>query len=107
VQLPFENELCDQWNVPKRPDSQRVRVSSDIPTLVVSGTFDVKTGAEWGRYAASTLSHSTVVRINGIGHWVIAQSPCAQRILQSFLAAPMSPNTACAPRTKPKPFVIQ
>jgi pimeloyl-ACP methyl ester carboxylesterase len=105
-QLPFEHELCQQWDVPEGPASQRVRVRSDIPALVVSGTFDVKTGAEWGRYAAKTLSKSTYVRINGIGHWVIVQSPCAQRIFRSFLAKPLDPQTACAAKTKPKPFNV-
>jgi pimeloyl-ACP methyl ester carboxylesterase len=105
-QLPFEQELCRAWDVPEGPASQRARVHSDIPALVVSGTFDAKTGAQWGLYAASTLSRSTYVRINGIGHWVIAQSDCAQRIFQSFLAAPLSPDTACAAGTKPAPFTI-
>ncbi len=95
-QLPFERELCREWNVPVGPESQRVRVRSTIPTLVVSGTIDAKTGAKWGAYAASTLPNSTYVRIKGIGHWVIAQSPCAQRIFQSFLAHPRSVDTACA-----------
>lgn len=95
-QLPFEHELCQVWNVPAGPPAQRIRVRSTIPTLVVSGTIDAKTGAQWGRYAASTLSNSTYVRIKGIGHWVIAQSPCAQRIFQSFLAHPRSVDTACA-----------
>jgi len=95
-QLPFEHELCQTWNVPVGPPSQRIRVRSTIPTLVVSGTIDAKTGAQWGRYAASTLPNSTYVRIKGIGHWVIARSPCAQRIFQSFLAHPHSVDTACA-----------
>ena len=105
-QLPFEKELCQVWNVPKGPASQRARVHSAIPTLVISGTFDRKTGAKWGRYAASTLSQSTYVRINGIGHWVVAQSRCAQSIFQSFLATPLSPETACAAETRPAPFTI-
>jgi pimeloyl-ACP methyl ester carboxylesterase len=105
-QLPFEAELCRVWNVPQGPASQRARVYSDIPTLVISGTFDAKTGAQWGGYAASTLSQSTYVRINGIGHWVIPQSPCAQSIFQSFLATPLSPETACAAETRPAPFTI-
>jgi pimeloyl-ACP methyl ester carboxylesterase len=95
-QLPFEHELCQVWNVPVGPPSQRIRVRSTIPTLVVSGIIDAKTGAKWGRYAASTLPNSTYVRIKGIGHWVIARSPCAQRIFQSFLANPRSVDTACA-----------
>jgi pimeloyl-ACP methyl ester carboxylesterase len=105
-QLPFEQELCRAWNVPEGPASQRARVHSDIPALVVSGTFDAKTGAQWGRYAASTLSQSTYVRINGIGHWVIVQSTCAQEIFQSFLSSPLSPDTACAAQTRPEPFTI-
>jgi len=93
-QLPFEQELCRVWNVPKGPASQRARVNSDIPALVISGTFDAKTGAEWLRYAAITLSRSTYVRINCIGHWIVVQSPFAQSIFHSFLSAPFSPHTA-------------
>ena len=104
--MPFQEELCRVWNVPKSPASQRVPVASDIPSLVVSGTFDSKTGADWGRYAASTLAHSTYVTINGMTHWVIVQSPCAQKIFQSFLATPSSPDTACAAGTRPEPFTI-
>lgn len=105
-QLPFEHELCRVWDVPKGAESQRRRVVSDIPTLVVSGTFDSKTGAKWGRYAARTLSRSTYVRIHGVGHWVIAQSPCAQRVFRSFLASPLSPETGCAAKTRPAPFTV-
>lgn len=105
-QLPFQDELCKAWDVPKRPESQRVRVESDVPALVVSGTFDAKTGAEWGRYAASTLPNSTYVTIDGMTHWVIAQSPCGQEIFQSFLTNPSSPDTSCAAETGPEPFTI-
>lgn len=96
VQLPFQHELCRVWNVPEGPASQRVRVRSAIPTLVVSGAIDGKTGAKWGAYAAGTLSSSTYVVIKDVGHWAIAQSPCAQRIFQSFLSHPRSVDTACA-----------
>lgn len=99
-QLPFLKELCSEWKVPKAPASQRVRVHSDIPTLVVSGAVDSKTGAKWGRYAAQTLSRSTYVRIDNVAHWVIVQSPCAQRIFQSFLSRPTGPQTACATHTQ-------
>jgi pimeloyl-ACP methyl ester carboxylesterase len=95
-QLPFERELCQAWNVPVGPSSQRIKVRSNIPTFVVSGTIDAKTGAQWGRYAANVLPNSTYVRIRAIGHWVIAQSPCAQQIFQSFLSSPRSPKTSCA-----------
>ncbi len=106
-QLPFEDELCRIWNVPAGPASQRIRVRSSIPTLVVSGAIDAKTGAKWGRYVASALPNSTYVRINGVGHWVIAQSPCAQHIFQSFLSTPRSATTSCASRTPPVIFNVK
>ena len=95
-QLPFQRELCREWNVPVGPASQRIRVRSKIPALVVSGVIDAKTGARWGRYAANGLSNSTYVRIKNTAHWVIVQSPCAQQIFQSFLSSPRSPKTTCA-----------
>ncbi|WP_424890103.1 alpha/beta fold hydrolase [Streptomyces sp. XH2] len=105
-QLPFQHQVCRAWDVPDRTRSQRVATSSSVPALIVSGTFDTKTGASWGRYAARTLSRSTTVRIPGIGHWVVPQSPCAQRVLASFLARPTAPDTGCAAGLTPKPFTI-
>jgi pimeloyl-ACP methyl ester carboxylesterase len=94
-QLPFEHELCKEWDVPAAPESHRVRVRSSIPTLVVSGDIDSKTGARWGQYAADTLPHSTYIQIRNVAHWVVVQSPCAQKVFQSFLATPRSPKTSC------------
>ncbi|MET8096553.1 alpha/beta fold hydrolase [Streptomyces sp. NPDC005236] len=105
-QLPFEQEVCHVWNVPDRTPVQRVTTVSNVPALVLSGTFDAKTGARWGAYAARTLSRSTTVRIPGIGHWVVPQSPCAQSVLASFLARPNAPDTSCVAGLTPKPFTI-
>ncbi|MEU8548186.1 alpha/beta hydrolase [Streptomyces roseoverticillatus] len=105
-QLPFQHQLCRAWDVPDRTRSQRVATSSAVPALIVSGTFDMKTRARWGRYATRTLSGSTIVRIPGTGHWVVPRSPCAQRVLASFLARPTAPDTGCVAGLTPKPFTI-
>ncbi|MGW7104083.1 alpha/beta fold hydrolase [Streptomyces sp. NPDC054838] len=105
-QLPFQHEVCRLWNVPDRTAAQRVATASPVPALVVSGTFDGKTGASWGARTARGLSRSTVVRIPGVGHFVVPQSPCAQRVLASFLARPTAPGTGCVADVKPKPFTI-
>ncbi|MFJ7590059.1 alpha/beta fold hydrolase [Streptomyces sp. NPDC097617] len=105
-QLPFQHEVCRVWNVPDRTGSQRVTPVSPVPTLIVSGTFDAKTGASWGERTARTLSGSTVVKIPGTGHFVVPQSPCAQQVLASFLARPTAPDTSCAADVRPKPFTI-
>ncbi|MFF0752731.1 alpha/beta fold hydrolase [Streptomyces sp. NPDC004267] len=105
-QLPFEHHVCDVWNVPDRTAIQRVPTFSRVPALLLSGTFDAKTGASWARVAARTLPRSTSVRIPGIGHWVVPQSPCAASVLASFLARPTAPDTGCVAGLKPRPFTI-
>lgn len=105
-QLPFEYDLCRVWNVPDRTAIQRVPTFSEVPTLIISGTFDAKTGASWGPYTGRTLPRSTAVRIPGIGHFVVPQSPCAQRVLASFLTRPSAPDTGCVAGLTPAPFTI-
>ncbi|GGT16753.1 alpha/beta hydrolase [Streptomyces tanashiensis] len=106
-QLPFEHDLCRVWNVPDRTAVQRVATFSKVPTLIISGTFDAKTGASWGPYAGRTLPRSTAVPIPGIGHFVVPQSPCAQTVLASFLTRPTAPpDTGCVAGLAPKPFTI-
>ncbi|WP_399217771.1 alpha/beta fold hydrolase [Streptomyces sp. SAJ15] len=105
-QLPFQHQVCRIWDVPDRTSLQRVATVSAVPTLLISGTFDTKTGASWARVAARTLSRSTSVQVPGIGHWVVPQSPCAQRVLASFLARPTAPDTGCVAGLTPKPFTI-
>jgi hypothetical protein len=43
-QIPFMVEDCAVWNVPKAAASVRQATQSAIPTLVLSGGFDAKTG---------------------------------------------------------------
>ncbi|MFJ9536566.1 alpha/beta fold hydrolase [Streptomyces sp. NPDC101225] len=105
-QLPFQYDVCRVWDVPDRTAVQRVATFSKVPTLIVSGTFDAKTGASWGPYTGRTLPRSTAVLIPGIGHWVVPQSPCAQSVLASFLARPTAVDTACVAGLEPQPFTI-
>ncbi|MCX4529512.1 alpha/beta hydrolase [Streptomyces sp. NBC_01551] len=105
-QLPFQYPVCGIWNVPDRASAQRVPTFSSVPALVVSGTFDVKTGASWAKGVARNLSNSTSVQVPGIGHWVVPQSPCAQSVLASFLAHPTAPDTSCVDDVEPQPFTI-
>jgi pimeloyl-ACP methyl ester carboxylesterase len=103
-QFPQFNEDCDRWQVPSAPRSFRAPTRSDIPTLILSGTFDAVTSLAWARDAARTLTRSTIVRIPGVGHSVLPRSECAQSIEASFLADPTSPSTACAARLAPPLF---
>ncbi|AZM87992.1 alpha/beta fold hydrolase [Streptomyces sp. W1SF4] len=105
-QLPFEYEVCKVWNVADNAARHRVATVSSVPALVISGTFDMKTGASYAKDASRTLSRSTSVLIPGIGHWVVPQSKCAQQVLASFLARPAAPDTGCVAGLAPAPFTI-
>ncbi|MCX5380348.1 alpha/beta fold hydrolase [Streptomyces sp. NBC_00091] len=105
-QLAFQDPICRIWNVPDRAAAQRVPTVSSVPTLFFNGTFDMKTGASWAKKAARTLSRSTTVEVPGIGHWVVPQSPCAQKVLASFLTRPTAPDTGCVAGLGWEPFTI-
>jgi pimeloyl-ACP methyl ester carboxylesterase len=94
-QFPFRELDCPVWGVPKAPVSQRAVTHSDIPALVLAGGYDSLTSTRSAKYAASTLTNSTYVRIPGTGHVVLNTSPCAGEVAASFLAAPSAPDTGC------------
>jgi len=104
-QLPFTTEDCAVWDVPAAPASIKEVTTSSIPTLVINGTYDAKTSPMWATYAAKTLSNATTLIIPGIGHFVTAQSPCAQTVVRAFLADPAArPDTSCLAQVTLPPF---
>jgi pimeloyl-ACP methyl ester carboxylesterase len=105
-QLPFMIDDCGVWNVPKAPSSIRQATHGAIPTLVVSGGFDAKTGAQWGDYVAKTLSNAKVITISGLGHGAAIFSPCGHDVVASFFRTPRSPDTSCVAGVSPKPFKV-
>lgn len=104
-QLAFLRQACQAWDVPKAPAAVRAITRSSIPTLAISGSFDAQTGAGWGRYAARTLSRSTVVTLAGLAHGTFI-NPCAAQVITSFYDDPEDPDTGCVASVKPAPFVI-
>ncbi|MGD9502151.1 MAG: alpha/beta fold hydrolase [Methyloceanibacter sp.] len=92
----YVNEDCREvWKVPAAPEAMRQPVASDIPVLLVSGTFDTLTSLAGAKAAAAKLSNATIISIPGVGHVVAPVSPCAQAVIVSFLADPARPDTSC------------
>ncbi|NMN99490.1 alpha/beta hydrolase [Antrihabitans stalactiti] len=104
-QLAFLREECAAWNVPKAADSVRNVTKSDIPSLVVTGSFDARTGPMWGEYIAKDLSHATVVVIPGWGHGVFL-NPCGATVIASFFDDPGKPDTGCVGSVQIPDFTI-
>jgi pimeloyl-ACP methyl ester carboxylesterase len=60
--------------------------TSDIPTLLFSGTLDPVTPAMQGTLASRTLSQSRHVVVNGMGH-IVSVHPCSRRLMSKFIAS--------------------
>jgi pimeloyl-ACP methyl ester carboxylesterase len=105
-QLAYFWQDCAVWHVAKAPASIRTATRSAIPTLVMSGSFDAQTGAQWGQHAARTLSSAVVVTIPAVAHITVAASPCARSVVTSFFDNPSRPNLACVRALKAPPFKI-
>jgi pimeloyl-ACP methyl ester carboxylesterase len=82
----------------------RQPVTSSIPTLLLSGSFDTLTSLAGAKAAAASLSNVTIISIPGVGHVVSPASPCAQAVIASFLADPHAPDTSCVGALKPPSF---
>jgi pimeloyl-ACP methyl ester carboxylesterase len=102
----YVNEECrDVWKVPPAPKTMHAPVASNIPTLLISGTFDTLTSLAGAKAAAARLSHATIISIPGVGHSVSFSSPCAQAVIVSFFAAPDAPDTSCVNALKLPSFI--
>ena len=101
----YFNEDCgDVWKVPPAPQAMHRPVASSIPTLLISGTFDTLTSLAGAKAAAARLSSATIISIPGVGHFVSPNSPCAQKVVVSFLADPAAPDTSCVAGLTPQTF---
>jgi pimeloyl-ACP methyl ester carboxylesterase len=101
----YFNEDCREvWKVPAAPEAMHQPVASDLPTLLISGTFDTLTSLAGAKEAAAKLSHATIISIPGVGHFVSPASLCAQEVIVSFFADPTAPDTSCVGALKPASF---
>jgi pimeloyl-ACP methyl ester carboxylesterase len=106
-QFTYMFDDCRVWGVPAAPASVREPAVSDIPTLILSGSFDSVTSLAWAYAAAETLPSSRIASIPGVGHFVAPESPCAQSVIASFLLRPDAPDTNCVATLRPPAFVAR
>ena len=95
LQTTFDlTSLCEYWNPMAGVDN--TAVSSNIPTLILVGQYDVATPPRWATLTAATLPNSTVVEVPGAGHSLLSSVECTIAITDDFLANPnQAPDTSC------------
>lgn len=96
---------CAVWDVGRAGPRVTAQTHSDVPALLMSGTFDGPSGTRWAAAAATGLSRSRTLVFPGLGHAVLDQSGCARAILVSFFNQPSGRyDTSCLGTLAVPPF---
>jgi pimeloyl-ACP methyl ester carboxylesterase len=90
---------CQSWPAATLPAAYGEPVSSDVPSLLLSGHLDPVTPPSWGDEVASHLSRSRHVVVPGAGHGT-TQLGCIPELLAEFLDTldPTALDVACVQR---------
>ncbi len=89
--------LCPRaWAVGAADPVENEPISSDVPTLLISGEYDPVTPPAWGALAAATLPNSTHVVIPNASHDAFT-TDCGAALALAFVNDPSAAlDTACA-----------
>jgi pimeloyl-ACP methyl ester carboxylesterase len=79
--------VCDFWPRGTMPEHFADPVTSDVPTLLLSGGLDPVTPPAYGAEVARTLSHGKHVVAPGYGH-IVSPHACAPRLVTAFVEHP-------------------
>ncbi|MEM7142325.1 MAG: alpha/beta hydrolase [Actinomycetota bacterium] len=95
-------QACPEWERDAAPAVANEPVTSDLPTLLLSGFYDPITPPSYAEQAAESLSRSTLVEQGGRGHGIWFGSTCIAEIVQQFVADPARRlDVACAAEPVP------
>jgi pimeloyl-ACP methyl ester carboxylesterase len=67
INLEFE-AICESWPHEDLGAAFRENVTSDIPALLVQGTWDMSAPLDYAREVARSLSHAQLVEVTGGNH---------------------------------------
>lgn len=81
--------LADHWPVPDLGDAFRADVHSDIPTLLVHGTWDISTPLENAEEVLKGLANGQLIQVKGGGHGALYNLyehwPAIYPLLENFV----------------------
>lgn len=99
--------ICETWPRAEVAADLREPLSSEIPTLLISGGSDPVTPPRYAERVAETLSNSRHLVVPGLGHGVIAYG-CMPAIVTRFIQAgePAGLDTTCLDELQPPPFFL-
>ena len=98
---------CHGWNVAPGAPDRRATVTSDVPTLLLSGAFDPITPPILADETARHLTTAHAFVFPTIGHGVLGASACGTEVTLAFLEHPeRRPAPACLDALPSIRFVV-
>ena len=82
-------EGCDALHPYRARPKDLAAVTSDIPTLIITGEFDIQTHRSNGPLVAKTLRNSQLIDVPGVGHVPSFRYDCTRTMMRDFHNAPM------------------
>lgn len=82
--------FCRDLGLGEADPVENLPVRSDIPALVMAGSFDPITPPEWGRLAAQNLSDVRLAEFPDLAHGAALSHECARSITLGFLDGPQA-----------------
>lgn len=88
--------ICDLWLVEAGDPRETEPVSSDIPTLLLSGDYDPVTPPSFAQDTAVYLGRAYTFEFEGQSHGIVASNECGLEMVLAFLHQPdISPGDSC------------
>lgn len=104
-QIPRSFADCAAWNIEAADAAVHDPAKSDVPILILSGTFDAITAKSWADTVVGDLPSSNIVSFPGAAHDVMLWEPsCAVSVMHSFLDQPTGYDTSCVDALQIPPF---
>ena len=105
--MSIQQQACGFWPRGTVDDAFYEPVTSDIPTLVLSGEVDPVTPPTWGEQVAATLSKSKHIVIAGTGH-TAGGTGCGQRLMREFIeeGSTADLDTSCVDKVRRPAFFV-
>ncbi len=100
---------CKSWGATPPVAGENDPVSSNIPTLIITGSFDPATPPILARQVAAHLSHSYYFEFPNQGHTPTAadSSGCAMQTAQAFFDNPgVEPDRSCLDKIPAVSFIL-
>ncbi len=100
---------CQRWGAAGPGLGENDPVSSELPTLIITGTFDPSTPPMYARQVADRLSHGYYFEFPNQGHTPTAadSSGCAMETVLSFLDNPaVEPDRSCLDAMEKPHFLL-